>query len=148
MLIPLEKRPRSVSLAVIRHPRNDTILAVCFHRHDTGQPYYRPAGGGIEYGETSRAAVHREVREELGVEVESHRLLTVAENIYRNERDQVAHQIMFLWEVSFVDPSLYERQIFIVNDTNPPPLEAHWVSPVDLARRGIHLFPAALREAL
>ena len=148
MLRPLEKRPRAVSLAVIRHPRNDTILAVCFHRHDTGEPYYRPAGGGIDYGETSQAAIHREIREELGAEIESHRLLTVAENIFVNEVGEIAHQIMFLWEVSFVDPALYEREIFTVTDTNAPPLEAHWVSPAELAQRGIHLFPIALREAL
>jgi len=148
MLTPREKRARPVSLAVIRHPKNDTILAVCFHRHDTGEPYYRPAGGGIEYGETSEAAVHREIREELDAEIKSHRILDVAENIFTNEEGEISHQIMFLWEVSFVDPALYEREIFIVTDNYPPHLEAHWVSPADLAERGIHLFPVALREAL
>ncbi len=148
MLTSFEKRPRPVALAVIRHPQNDTILAVCFNRHGTDEAYYRPAGGGIDYGETSRAAVHREIREELGVEIESHRILDVAENIYINEEGEISHQIMFLWEVSFVDPALYEREIFIVTDNNPPHLEAHWVSPADLAQRGIHLFPIALREAL
>ena len=148
MPIPQEKRARPVSLAVIRHPRNDTILAVCFHRRDTGEAYYRPAGGGIDYGETSRAAVHREIREELDAEIESHRILDVAENIFINEEGETSHQIMFLWEVSFVDPALYERAVFTVTDNNGPPLEAHWVSPADLARRGIYLFPIALRAAL
>ena len=74
--------------------------------------------------------------------------MTVAENIFVNEVGEIAHQIMFLWEVSFVDPALYEREIFTVTDTNAPPLEAHWVSPAELAQRGIHLFPIALREAL
>lgn len=141
-----EKRVRPVSLAVIRHPRNDTILAVCFRRDDTGEPYYRPAGGGIDYGETSEAAVRREIREELGAEIVAQRLLTVAENIFTDERGELAHQIMFLWEVSFVDPALYEQEIFIDHDDIVR--EAHWVSPADLAARGIPLFPVALREAL
>jgi len=145
---PSEKRPRAVSLAVIRHPRNDTILAVCFHREQTGEPYYRPAGGGIDYGETSREAVHREIREELDVEIESHRILDVTENIYTGEQGEIGHQIMFLWEVSFVDPTLYDREIFVVTDGERPPLEAHWVSPKELAERGIHLFPAPLRGML
>jgi hypothetical protein len=72
----------------------------------------------------------------------------VVENIFTNEEGETSHQIMFLWEVSFADPSLYEREVFTVTDTKAPPLEAHWVSPADLARRGIHLFPIALRAAL
>ena len=146
MQINSPRRPRAVALAVIRHPRNDTILAVCFHWDDTGDPFYRPAGGGIDYGETSEAAVHREIREELGAEIVAQRLLTVAENIFTDERGELAHQIMFLWEVSFVDPALYDREIFVDHDDIVR--EAHWVSPADLAARGIPLFPVALREAL
>lgn len=139
------KRPRPVSLAVIRHPDDGKILAVCFHRNDTGEPYYRPAGGGIDYGETSRAAVQREIWEELGALVEPQRLLTVAENIYADEKGKIAHQIMFLWEVTFVDSSLYHREVFTVDDEHTV-REAHWVSGADLAARGINLFPNALRE--
>jgi len=69
-------------------------IAVCLFRHenrilvsegfDTVKQdyYYRPLGGGIEYGEPSREAVAREIREELGAEIENIRLLDVLENIF------------------------------------------------------------------
>ncbi|MDP6356737.1 MAG: NUDIX domain-containing protein [Planctomycetota bacterium] len=39
-------------------------------RHRNGRHYFVVPGGGVETGETSRAAAYREAREELGVEVE------------------------------------------------------------------------------
>lgn len=69
--------------------------------------YYRPLGGGIEYGESSRTAVLREIREELGVEVENLNLLGVLENIFVYEGRQ-GHEIVFVFDAEFVDKSLYE----------------------------------------
>jgi len=39
-------------------------------RHRNGRHYFVVPGGAAEEGESSRAAAHREAREELGVEVE------------------------------------------------------------------------------
>jgi ADP-ribose pyrophosphatase YjhB (NUDIX family) len=68
-------------------------IAVCLFRHDNRilvsegfdtvkqDYYYRPLGGGIEYGEMSSDALVREIREELDAEIENVRLLGVLENI-------------------------------------------------------------------
>lgn len=37
--------------------------------------FYRPLGGAIEFGERAADAVQREIREELGAELEALRLL-------------------------------------------------------------------------
>ena len=93
-------------------------IAVCLFRHDNRilvsegfdsvkqDYYYRPLGGGIEYGETSRAAVAREIREELGAEIENVRLLGVVENIFVYRGEQ-GHEIVFVFNAEFVDKSLY-----------------------------------------
>ena len=69
--------------------------------------YYRPLGGGIEYGESSREAVLREIKEELGVEVENLRLIGVLENIFIYEGQQ-GHEIVFVFDAEFTDKSFYE----------------------------------------
>lgn len=94
-------------------------IAVCLFRNDNRilvsegfdsikqDYYYRPLGGGVEYGETSRDAVAREIREELGAEMENIRLLGVMENIfvYQGER---GHEIVFVFDAEFVDKTLYQ----------------------------------------
>ena len=69
--------------------------------------YYRPLGGGIEYGESSREAVLREIQEELGVEIENLQLIGVLENIFIYEGQQ-GHEIVFVFDAEFTDKSLYK----------------------------------------
>ncbi len=69
--------------------------------------YYRPLGGGIEYGESSREAVLREIQEELGVEVNNLQLIGVLENIFIYEGQQ-GHEIVFVFDAEFTDKSLYK----------------------------------------
>ena len=59
-------------------------------------------GGGVEPHETSDAAVVREFREEIGVDVRVGRLLWCVENHFRHEAD-AWHEIGFFWEV-FLPP--------------------------------------------
>jgi len=53
-----EGKIRAVALAVFVRPRDQAVLAV--RLHDQGRVFYRPPGGGIEYGETSQEAACRE----------------------------------------------------------------------------------------
>ncbi len=72
------------------------------------KPYFRPLGGGIEFGERAETALHRELMEELGVEVTGPHLLGVLENIFSND-GEVGHEIVFVFEVRLADRSLYDR---------------------------------------
>jgi len=79
---------------------------VLVHREEQPSPWTNSAlpGGGVEMHETSDAALVREFREELGVDVRVGRLLWVADNrfVQSGERWQ---EIGFYWEV-LVDASL------------------------------------------
>jgi ADP-ribose pyrophosphatase YjhB (NUDIX family) len=59
--------------------------------------FYRPPGGGIEFGETSDAAARREIHEELGIHVEGLALLGVREELF-TLRGQPYHEIDFIYE--------------------------------------------------
>ncbi|HLF70587.1 MAG TPA: NUDIX domain-containing protein, partial [Dehalococcoidia bacterium] len=97
-------------------------------------------------GELAEDAARREVREEIGAEVDGLRLLGVFENlfVYQGER---GHELVWLYEGRFVDPSFYAREV-IDCDEGGARFEAHWV-PLDLFVRGeAPLYPDGLLELL
>ena len=54
-------RPIVIGVAI----RNDRVLAIEGFDAHKGEHFFRPPGGGIEFGETSEGALRREFREEL-----------------------------------------------------------------------------------
>ena len=110
--------------------------------------YYRPLGGGIEYGESSREAVVREIREELGVEIENVRLLGVLENIFIYEGQQ-GHEIVFVFDAEFVDKSLYQLdEIDGYEQEATISFKAKWYSLNENEKNGGRLVPEALEKML
>jgi ADP-ribose pyrophosphatase YjhB (NUDIX family) len=134
-------------------------IAICVFRRDDGailvapgfdsvkqQRFYRPLGGEIEFGERAEAAVRREIREELGAEIEDLRLLSVNENIF-TYLGADGHELVWTFEARLADPSLYERDV-VIADEGGSKFEAHWV-PLDLFVRGeAPLYPDGLLEAI
>ncbi|GIF95803.1 NUDIX hydrolase [Catellatospora citrea] len=112
---------RNLALAVPR--RGDDLLVFRGHDPTRGQTFYRPLGGGIEFGETAEQALHREMREELAVELTGVRLLGVLENLFRGF-DRDGHEIVFVFACDLADPSLYERDHVgeILDDAGTPVL--------------------------
>jgi len=70
----------------------DAGRVALIERRREGELYYLFPGGGVEEGETAVEAMVREVREELGLEVEAGRL--VAQVLYRGKT-----QLFFLADV-------------------------------------------------
>ena len=138
-------RIRVVALAVIRRPGDGAVLAIRYRRE--GRIYYRPPGGGVEFGEFAADAVQREMVEELGQRVRVERLLGVVENIYDDDGVQ-HHQIMFNWLVHFEDESLYGKPDFHIHEDNGEEFCAHWVRVDALAREGIPFYPEALADLI
>src|SRR4051812_39751407 len=98
-------RIRPLSLCVFR--RDSMILVSKGYDPKKSETYYRPIGGGIEFGELAENACRREVLEELGTEIENVRKLGVLENIF-TFNGKPGHEIVYLYEADFSDARFYD----------------------------------------
>ena len=134
-------------------------LALCVFRRDDGcilvapgfdpvkgQRFYRPLGGGIEFGERAADAARREIREELGAEVDGLELIGSFENIFIY-LGQPGHELVWLYEGRFRDPAMYARDV-IEADESGSKFEAHWVALDVFVKGKAPLYPEGLLELL
>jgi 8-oxo-dGTP pyrophosphatase MutT (NUDIX family) len=137
-------RIRAVALCVFQ--REDRILV--FEGYDSVKRmrFFRPLGGGVEAGETSRAAVAREIHEELGLHAVDFKLLGVLENIFMLDGEP-KHEIVFVYDGRFPEESVYARPELHGWEANGAPLLATWraLDSFDEQRR---LVPEGLAELL
>jgi 8-oxo-dGTP pyrophosphatase MutT (NUDIX family) len=133
---------RPIAICVFRRPGQ--ILVGEGYDPSKDDRYQRPVGGSLQFGETSEEAVIREVREELGIEVREPTLLGVLENIFRCH-GQDAHEIVFVYEGRFPDPSFYDRPLLRASEEHAGPYAAVWR---DLDAEQPRLHPDGLLDLL
>lgn len=104
---------RVITICIFRRG-NDVLVCEYFDSVDK-KPFYRPLGGAVEYGETTEAAIRREIREEIGQEISDLKLLTVLESIFVHE-GKPGHEIVYVYEGRFSDKQAYQRETFEVHE--------------------------------
>lgn len=146
-------RIRALALCVFRHPErtgpNNAPVFLIGRGHDpsTDETFYRPIGGGIDFGETSHQTVVREIREEIDAQVSALRLLGTLENVFTYDGKD-CHELILMYDGVFDDASVYERNpIPIIDDA---PSVAVWKSLSDFRGLGGDdiLYPDGLDELL
>lgn len=110
------------------------------------ETFYRPLGGGIEFGELAKDAVVREMREEMGTEIAVTGNAEVFENFYEFN-GQPGHEIVFVLPAEFTDKSFYEDRVFTGSEGGAA-FSAVWVPVSEFIEGKRILYPAGLVESL
>jgi ADP-ribose pyrophosphatase YjhB (NUDIX family) len=140
------KKPKIRPIAICVFRQGDRILV--HEGEDTvkGCSFARPLGGGIEFGESSQAAVVREIQEELGAEITDVRLLGVVESTYTYQ-GKPGHEIVFVYDGRFADATFYQQDTLTVREGDQV-FKARWRSLSALAQGTPTLVPPQLWEYL
>lgn len=141
-----EPRIRVTALGVFL--RNNRIFVA--HGYDPVKQadFYRPLGGGIEFGERGEDTIVREMREETGLEITNVRYLGLCENIF-TYLGEPGHEIVLLYQADFVDQSLYEIDELTCEEIDGIPFTAVWKHIDEFGRNGNGpLYPAGLMDLL
>ncbi|MCY4144948.1 MAG: NUDIX hydrolase [Chloroflexi bacterium] len=119
-----KQRIRPLALGIFR--RGDRILLARGYDRSSGETFYRPIGGKIEFGEPGGQAVAREVMEELGAEVTNIAYLGALESIFVYE-GRPGHEIVLIFTGCLADESLNrDDAILIGKDGDEALYEASW----------------------
>jgi 8-oxo-dGTP pyrophosphatase MutT (NUDIX family) len=139
----MSNRIRPLAICVFSH--RGRILAAEGYDPIKRQTFYRPLGGGIEFGERSTETLRRELREEINAEIKDLRYLGTLENlfIFNGER---GHEIVQVYDGAFVDASLYERER--IEGEDGIPFVAVWKSLDEFGHGQPPLYPDGLTELL
>lgn len=122
-----ERRIRVTALGVFR--RGNEIFVELGYDSNKDQYFYRPLGGGIEFGERGEDTIAREMREETGLEITNVRYLGTCENIF-TYMGEPGHEIVMLYEADFVDSSIYELQELDCREIDGAAFKSMW-KPLD-----------------
>jgi 8-oxo-dGTP pyrophosphatase MutT (NUDIX family) len=113
------------------------------------ETFYRPLGGGIEFGENSKETICREIMEEVNVEVdqESLRYLGAVENIFMFNGSP-GHEIVLVYDGALKESGLYEQAVILGKEVNGEDIHAVWKDLEEFITGKSILYPTDLVEML
>lgn len=137
---------RPLALALIRNSKGQYL----FHKgYDKikNENFYRPLGGGIEFSESGRIAVEREIMEELNQEVNVSEIIASFENIFIFD-GRPGHEIIMLFSAEFRNEDVYQQQELDIYESGVLISKAVWRSVSEIKSEGAKIFPNGLERFL
>ena len=137
---------RPLAICVFRN--NNRILVAEGYDPVKKQTFYRPLGGGIEFGEYSEQTIHRELMEEIGAEVGDLKYLGALENVYVFNGTP-GHEIVQVYDGALKDPGLYDQAVIVGQEADiEDSFRAVWMSLNVFGEGKAILYPTGLLEML
>lgn len=125
------------SAAIIRHQDNYLISK----RND--KDYYSILGGRINFGEDSKAAVLREIREELGWDLSDAKLVRIMENFFSYSDGTKFHEYLFVYLMN-VSEEYFKKGDFI--NLENPNMHMLWYKKEDYLK--LNIKPLVIKDVL
>ena len=136
---------RAIAIGVIRD--RDRVFVAEGHDLVTGETFYRPLGGSIEFGETGAETVQREFKEESELTVLRPTYIGALENLFTND-GRLGHEIVLVYETVFEDEGTLDKDAVACREENGMPFTARWI-PLSSFRSGdAPLYPDGLLEMI
>jgi ADP-ribose pyrophosphatase YjhB (NUDIX family) len=122
--------PQTIRAKVIGIALHANRLLVCEVLDDQGKcKGWCPPGGGIDFGEASDKALHREIQEELECSITISEGPFACDNIFEHEGFQ-GHEIIFAYLIQLNNPEIYTKPRFQIRESRG---SIHWVEWIDIA---------------
>ena len=136
---------RPIAICVFR--TKGRILVFEGYDPSKGQTYYRPLGGGIEFGESGETAVRREIMEELHSAIIDLKHLGFLENIFIFN-GKPGHEIVMVYDGVLNESGLYEQTEMKVTEANGEIVRAMWKGLDEFGEGKSILYPDGLLNLL
>ena len=121
------------------------IFVVRMHDEIKGDDYYRPIGGSVEFGETTREALLREAQEELGTGVCITGEPLILENLFTCDGEQ-GHEIDYIYPSQFIDTAFNQPRVYPLIEASGEHYETAWIALPKFLSGEQRLVPEALLE--
>jgi len=139
-------RIRPIAICLFRH--HDRILVAEGYDPVKKEAFYRPLGGGIEFGEYSEQTIKRELQEEIGAEVCDLKYLGTLENVFIFNGSP-GHEIVQVFDGSLKDAQLYEQTVILGQEADiEDTFQAVWKRIDEFVKGKATLYPNGLLEML
>ena len=124
---------------------DDYLFVVKMHDNAKGDDYYRPIGGSVEFGETTRDALLREVKEELGTGIKITGKPLILENLFTCDGEQ-GHEIDYIYPSKFLNPVFTQHHTHPLVEADGNIFEAAWIDLSSFLNGELRLVPEALLD--
>ena len=126
---------------------NGRLFVVKNHDSVKGDDYYRPIGGSVEFGETTRNALLREVKEELGTELHITGEPLIIENLFTCDGEQ-GHEIDYVYPSEFLDTYFTQHVSYPLVEADGTHYEAFWIEQSKFFSGELRFVPEAMLNFL
>jgi 8-oxo-dGTP pyrophosphatase MutT (NUDIX family) len=142
----MKNKIRPLAICVFRY--NDCILVAEGYDPFKKQTFYRPLGGGIEFGERSEDTIRRELVEEIQAEVGDLWYLGTLENIFVFNGTP-GHEIVQVYDGVLKESGLYDQAVIVGKEAEiDEDFKAVWMNIHEFGEGKAILYPTGLLELL
>ena len=107
--------------------------------------FFRPLGGGIKFGESGAEALQREIKEEIGYQIEDTRYLGLIESRFML-RGEPGHEIVLVYSSRFTNIEIYSKQNILGHESDGSEIKVRWVEISDFKENPGLLVPPELMD--